>query len=295
MNTQTRTTWTTIKSAASRGLANWRLGVLWMIATLIPTAIVALPVGRVLSEALDHSMFALEWAKQLNLTVILELVSNSAEAVPTLAGAAIVSALVTMLLWPFLTAMIVTISAEAPPLGFIALLQGGVRAYGRMLRMLLWSLVPFGIAGAIGGVAMRVAKKMGETAVLQSSADHAHTAATVLLIALLVVAHLTIEAGRAQLALDSARRSAVKAWWRGVKLVKARPLAAFGSYLVLTLAGLIAMALIGWIRINLPHATLLGIVAAFVVTQLIVSAAVWMRASRLFAIIQIGAEAAAHR
>jgi hypothetical protein len=107
---------------------------------------------------------------------------------------------------------------------------------------------------------------------------------------LLVLAHITVEAGRAQLALDSGRRSAVKAWWRGVKLIKARPLAAFASYLALTGAGLILMAVIEVIRIDLPHASLMGILVALSLTQLIVVAAVWMRSARLFAMIQIGAD-----
>jgi hypothetical protein len=194
-----------------------------------------------------------------------------------------------MLLWPLLTAMIVSGAADARPAGYVPLLQGGIRSYGRMLRMLLWSLVPFGLAGAIGGGALRLAKNIGEKAILQSSADHAHAAALTLLIVLLVLAHITVEAGRAQFALDPGRRSAVKAWWRGVKLIKARPLATFGSYLALSVAGLALMALIGLIRINLPHANLIGIVIALGLTQLIVIAAVWMRTSRLFAMIQIGA------
>jgi hypothetical protein len=110
-----------------------------------------------------------------------------------------------------------------------------------------------------------------------------------LLMVLLMLAHITVEAGRAQFALDASRRSAVKAWWRGVKLIKSHPQAAFGNYLVLTLAGLVLMAFVGVIRINVPHAGLFGILLAFVLTQLIVMAAVWMRTSRLLAMVQIGA------
>lgn len=295
MNPSTLLTWPTIRTSASRGFANWRIGVLWIAATLIPTAIVCLPVGRLVSAALDHSVFAGEWAQQVNITALIELISNSTEFGPVLAGAAVVAELTTILLWPFLTAMIISSAADAQPAGFIALLQGGVRAYGRMLRMLLWSIVPFGIAGAIGGGALRLTHKMGEKAVLESTADHEHTAAMILLIVLLAVAHATIEAGRAQLAIDGSRRSAVKAWWRGLKLIKARPLATFGSYLVLTVAGLVLMALIGLVRLNVPHASLIGVLVAFGLAQLIVIAAVWMRSSRLMAFIRISATSTAVR
>jgi hypothetical protein len=288
MNTQTLTAGETIRSAASRGIANWRIGIIWIFATLIPTAIVALPVGHLIADALDHSMFAAEWAKGWDLTTIVELVTNSTDFASVLTGSAIVSVIVTLLFWPFLSAMVLSTTNDEQPPGFVALFQGGARSYGRMLRMLLWSVVPFGIAAGIGGVALHVAHKMGDKAILESTAHHEHTAAVVLTLVLLLLAHITVEAGRAQFALDAGRRSAVKAWWRGIQLIKARPLAAFASYLALTIGGLALMALLGWIRINLPHAGLFGILLALCLTQIIVMAAVWMRASRLLALVRIG-------
>jgi hypothetical protein len=288
MNTQTLTTGETIRLAANRGIANWRIGIIWIFATLIPAAIVALPVGRLIADALDHSMFAAEWAKGWDLTAIVELVTNSTDFASVLTGSEIVSVIVTLLFWPFLSAMVLSTAGDEQPPGFVALFQGGARSYGRMFRVLLWSVVPFGVAGGIGGVAVHMAHKMGEKAILESTAHHEHTAAVVFMLVLLLLAHITVEAGRAQFALDAGRRSAVKAWWRGVKLIKARPLAAFGSYLALTVGGLALMALLGWIRINVPHASLFGILLALCLTQLIVMAAVWMRASRLLALVRIG-------
>ena len=282
-------TWLTIKSAARSGVIQWRLGLLWIAATLIPALLVAVPAGRMLADVLDHSLFAGQWARQWNLSVVFELMQNYPQFAPALFGATVVSGLVTLLLWPLLSAMIVSIAQADEPIGFVALLQGGVRAYGRMLRMLLWSLIPYGIAGGIGYAALHWVKTLGRNAILASTTHHEHTAAMFLLAALLVLAHITVEAGRAQLAIEPVRRSAVKAWWRGMKLIRAIPLATFGSYLVLSAAGLIIMALLGVLRINLPGASLIGIVVAFGVTQLIVMWAVWMSCSRLFALMQISA------
>ena len=52
-----------------------------------------------------------------------------------------------------------------------------------------------------------------------------------------VLAHVTIEAGRAVLAADPSRRSAVKAWWRGVVLFARRPVAVLVVYLGTVLVG----------------------------------------------------------
>jgi hypothetical protein len=288
MNTQTLTAGETIRSAAGRGIANWRIGIIWIFATLIPAAIVALPVGRLIADALDHSMFATEWAKGWDLITIVELISNSTDFASVVTGSAIVSVIVTLLFWPFLSAMVLSTTSDGQPPGFVALFQGGARSYCRMLRMLLWSVVPFGVAAGIGGLALHVAHKMGDKAILESTAHHEHTAAVIFMLLLLLLAHITVEAGRAQFALDAGRRSAVKAWWRGTQMIKARPLAAFGSYLALTIGGLALMALLSWIRINLPHAGLFGILLALCLTQIIVMAAVWMRASRLLALVRIG-------
>ena len=137
-----------------------------------------------------------------------------------------------------------------------------VREYGRMLRTLLWSFVPLGVTGAIGAWA------------------------------LLIVAHVTVEAGRGQFALDLHRRSAVKAWWRGLHLVFARPLATLGSYILITAVGLILATRLGIARINSPHATFSGFLLTLALTELIAVAAIWMRIARLLALIQIARAAA---
>jgi hypothetical protein len=289
MSTSPTMTWLTIQTAARRGVTQWRLGLVWILATLIPTWVVTVPAGRMLAEALDHSIFASEWAQRWNLTVVFELMENYPQFAPALLGAAVISGLLTLFLWPLLSAMIVSIAQADEPLGFVALLQGGVRTYGRMLRMLLWSLIPYGIAGGIGASALYLVKKLGRNAILASTTEHQHAAAMLLLLVLLGLAHISVEAGRAQLAIDPTRRSAVKAWWRGIKLIGARPQAAFGSYFVLTAAGLTLVALLAVLRVNLPGASLIGILIGLGVTQLIVMSMVWMSGSRLFALMQVSA------
>ena len=189
----------------------------------------SVPLGSWLSAQLDHSVYAGAWAQAFNVTAVRELVVNATETAPVLQGALVISLLLTVVFSPFLTGMVVASARETQTLGFAALIQGGVREYGRMLRTLLWSAVPLGIAGVIGAWALHVADKRAETAIVESQVSHEHLLAIMVLSALLILAHVTVEAGRAQFALDIHRRSAVKAWWRGVRLVFARPVAALGS------------------------------------------------------------------
>ena len=87
--------------------------------------------------------------------------------------------------------------------------------------------------------------------------------------------------------LDLQRRSAVTAWWRGLRLVFARPVTTLGSYFLITTVGLFLVALLGIARINSPHATFSGFLVSLALTELIAVAAIWMRIARLLAPIQI--------
>jgi hypothetical protein len=276
-----------VVNAGLRSVQSWRIILMWVGFTLIPTAVVSLPLGSWLSEQLDHSAYAGAWAQTFNVTEVRQLVVNATDITPMLQSALVISLLLTVAFSPFLTGMVVASAREKQVLGFVALLQGGAREYGRMLRTLIWSVVPLGIAGAVGAWALHLVDKRAETAILESQFSREHLISVIVLTALLIVAHATVEAGRGQFALDLHRRSAVKAWWRGLRLVFARPVAILGSYILITAIGLILVALLGIARINSPHATFSGFLVSLALTELIAIAAIWMRIARLLALIQI--------
>src|SRR5205085_11574257 len=97
--------------------------------------------------------------------------------------------------------------------------------YGRMLRMLLVAILPLGIAAALSGAAFRFAARSAETAILETDAVHASHVALAVSAVLLLLAHATVDSGRALLGNDRRRRSAWLAWWHGCKLLVRRPLA----------------------------------------------------------------------
>ena len=273
--------------AGLSSLCYWRIVIVWIGITLIPTAVVSVPAGRLLSAQLDHSVHASAWAQKLDVPVVADLLLNARESLPVLEGALLISLLLSIVFWPLLTGMVVASARETRAQGFVVLIQGGVREYGRMLRTLLWSAVPLGIGGAIGVWALHFVHKRAEAAIFESQVVREHLLAVILLSALLIAAHATVEAGRAQFALDIHRRSAVKAWWRGLRLIFARPVAALGSYILITVVGLILVALLAIARINSPHATFSGTLVSLALTELIAAAAIWMRIARLLALIQI--------
>ena len=265
----------------------WRLILMWIGLTLIPTAALTVPLGSWLSSQLDHSVYAGAWAHSFSVSALWQLMVNGAETAPIFQGALMISLLLTLALSPFLTGMIIASASGSQPLEFVALAQGGIRQYGRMFRTLLWSAVPLGIVAAIGAVLLNIVGKRAEIAVLESQVSREHWLVSILLMALLIVAHATVEAGRAQFALDAHRRSAIKAWWRGSRLIFGRPIATLGSYLLITAAGLMLMMLVGIAQVNVPHATVFGFWLSFALTELIAVSIIWMRIARLLTLIQI--------
>ena len=156
-----------------------------------------------------------------------------------LAGAGIASLLIALLLSPWLTGMVVASIRAGDTLRFGNLLQFGLREYGRMARMLLWArraarhrVRDLRRRDAIGreqaGRTRDPADRRG-----QRVAHRDDRAGGVVF----VLAHATVEAGRGMLAADPSQRSAVKAWWRGMKLLVRRPVAVLVVYLGTLLAG----------------------------------------------------------
>jgi hypothetical protein len=279
---------TNLKNAA-RAALQWRLLLVWLAAVLLPALLLALPVWSTLSELLNHSVRAPELARALDLAALTDVMSELRHNAVALQAGALAAIAATLLLSPFLTGVITTAGRAAETARFRELLAGGVAEYPRMFRMLLWSIVPLGVALAIGGALGEAASKYAHGATLESDASTWSTAAHVATAFLLLLANLTLDAGRAQLAIDRRRSSAVKAWWSGLKLLLRRPSSMLGGYMVLTLGGLLLAALLAAARLQVAGSNVLLLLAAFVLAQLIALAVAWMRAARLFALMSVSA------
>jgi hypothetical protein len=272
---------------AVRAALQWRLLLLWAGCLLAPAVLMALPLWRLLGASFDYSVHAGALAHDVDMTAIADLATNFSRSGPAFPFAALVALALTLLLSPLLSGMAMSAARAPQPPGFDALIAGGLQDYPRMARMLVVALIPLGIAAGLGSMALRAASRYDETALLQSDSDAARLAAMLVLALLLALAHATLDAGRAALALDRRRRSALLAWRDGCKLLLRRPFATFGIYLAITLAGLALAALLSLGRIHLAPVSTAGLAGALALTQLIVMALAWMRTARLFAMVEL--------
>lgn len=280
-------------AAALRPALQWRLMLLWLLALLLPTLVATLPVWTMLRGALDRSLWAGAMARRLDLVAIADLAGLLTQHGAAIAGGGGVALVMTLLLSPLLTGAAISAARAPAPLGFAALAAGGVREYGRLLRMLLWAIVPLGGAAFLGGLAAAVAEQPG--AVLESSVSDAALAAALVTALLLLLAHATLDTGRAVLALDRRRKSAVLAWCDGLGVIARRPFAVFGVYAGISALGLLLAGALAVARLNLPALGPGSFLGGLLLAQLAVLALAWTRCARLFGLMEVARHAGRHR
>ena len=286
-------------ATAARGALQWRLLLLWAVLLLLPTLAATLPVWQMLGASLDYSPHVAALAHALDLSVVSDLQQVYKRYDTAVSNGALVALVLTLLLSPLLSGLAIAAArapapapASAPAaaptrLGFGGLLAGGMREYGRLLRMLVWSAVPLSLAFALGSVVAAPLRRLGENAVLESTAANASLAATLVIGLFVLLAHATVDAGRAVLAADRRKTSAIRAWGQGVMLVVRQPAATLGAYVTITLLGLVLAALVALVRIRVAPIEGLSFWAALILTQVAVMVVAWMRSARLFALIAL--------
>ena len=273
----------TALSHALRGTMQWRLWLLWIAITGLCALIGALPAWNWLGGVLDNSLLGVAVGKGNAPELIVEAISAKGAPLGVLSGGIRFATLLMLLLAPLLAgATVAAARSRETTLRFGDLLRGGIGEYGPMLRMLIWSVIPLGIAVLAAVTIMGVNETAHDQAVLASELDVGRRIAWIIGGVLWVVAHASLEAGRGWLAADGRLRSAVKAWWRGLKLLLRRPMAVLSVYLVTTVAGLLLAVLMVGVRQHIDANTGLGFVLAMLAGFGITAALACSRIARLF-------------
>jgi hypothetical protein len=281
----TRDLW---KRSLGRG-AQWRYLVVFVVGMLVPTLLALLPIVSFLGSLFDKSPRAADLVSRLDSVgfseVVKQLGQPDAEAIEPGLVAALIVAIVAA---PWLAGAAAAVArANEAPSRIRDLLSGAGELYPRMLRMAAAACIPLGVAAGAAALAFHLASKSAERAVLESSADHAKELATAVSVLLVWLAHVTVEAGRAYLVAQPGRKSALLAWWSGVRLTVRHPLKVLGLCLMTTVVGVGVALLVTAVRYRIVVSGMVTIALGFVLAQIAVAAVAWGRSSRLVGLVAL--------
>ncbi|MCV2362366.1 hypothetical protein LNV23_02755 [Paucibacter sp. DJ1R-11] len=272
--------------SGARLASQWRLLLLWLLALALPWLLALLPLWRALAAQLDQSLAARVLVERFELPVLAEALMGLGQN-GFAASALFSSVLLLALLLPWLSGSLIAVVRAPLPLGFQALLLGGLREYGRMSRLWLWALCLLGAVAAMGGGLMHWLGEKTALMQLETEADRWSRAVLLFTGLLFLLAHASLDAARARLALEPQRRSVLKAWRLATRDLWRQPRRLLG-YLLITALGLLVAVLIGLLRAQLAPVGPGSQLLALALGQLLVLALVWMRCARVFALAAAG-------
>lgn len=265
----------------------WRLLLLWVLILLLPVAMAALPLLQALGELLNHSTHARAWAQQFDVMMFGDVRQALGHQHGPLHGALAASLLLALLLLPWLNGMVLASGRAGRALGFGPLLQGGLSEYGRMFRLLLWSVLPYVAAGYLVQLGLDKAGDMADAATLESRALTAQHLAWWGAGVVIVIAQAWVESARAAFIADASLRSASVAMVRGLVQLLRRPFSTLFAYLLVTLIGFALASTAGLARAHALSVGVQGLLLGFLLSTLVVIALGWTRIARLFALAEV--------
>jgi hypothetical protein len=266
----------------------WRLLILTPVVMLAASAASLVWLWQFFGAQLDHSP---RWQSLTTLDSSGFAALAKALTAPG-AGTGLVSSLITsvvlgLVLSPFVAGAALVVATEDDRPRLADLLAGAARYYPRLFRMQIAAIVPLAIAAvAAAGVhawASHVADHATEDAATHTSS---RIAWAVTLVAVFV-AQLVIDAGRARLAVEPARRSAVVALGAGIKLLVRAPVSALVIGLVASAASLASAAALLVLRQRIEQTSPAAVVGAFALGQFAVAAIGWGHAVRLCGLVEL--------
>ncbi len=281
-----------IITTESRRAFDLRLLLLWLAAALLPTVIVALPLGGILRDTLDFSAHTNALAQRLNLDALHSLLARyqqSQGAVQSTVGFAWVCILLTA---PLLNAWAAN-RYLAQKQSFARFLISGLIDYGRWfwlhLSAILIYLLGFGLAAAIA----MVAPDRIEGYVDVRAFENAQRLGWLCAFLIAVATHFLVENLRAEYVCEPNLRWPPEALWRALQ--RRGKLKRLGAYLLTSLVGMALVLVFLLLRQHFSGAGKIATIATFLFAQCAVATLAWTRIARLFSLAALADLASATR
>jgi hypothetical protein len=253
-----------------------RMLLVFYAAATLPAVVGAAVVMTMPFDSLRHSTWAIALDNNLDASWIAELIAQSAApALPVLAAVLGLAGLA-RILQLFLLGGTLQIFGVGVPFSAAVFFSGCGRHFWRLVRLALFSLIFFAVAGAIGAGLNWAGLKIWGEGSAAGPLIYWSWFRVVALACLLGLCSLAFDYAAIRLAVEDSGKS-IRAYLGAFRLIWRTPFRTIGLYIVLWLVVLLFLAAYAGVSWLVPQTSLALVVLLFLVRQATVLAKVWSR------------------
>jgi uncharacterized MnhB-related membrane protein len=267
-----------VRSSAGLVWRHQRL-VWWIFAVnLLLAWLASLPARATLSAVLDHSLESAKLVTGFDLGTFVMLLERPDVQLPSLASGAVGASLIFLVYLLFIDGGVLTVYVEDRKLSRAEFFENSGLFFWRMVRLALYSVVPFGLLMAANNGIARFAGKLWDEAPPDRLGFYVYLGGKLLVVVLALFVRLCFDLAQARVVRDNERKLFAMLW-RSMKLAF-RSGKLYASYLGIGLIAAAAFALGIDVWLHLPHSAM-G--ASFLVLELVtitqIVSRLWMKAA----------------
>ncbi len=267
-----------VRSAAGLVWRHQRL-VWWIFAVnLLLAWLASLPARAALGAVLDHSLESAKLVTGFDIGTFVMLLQRPDVHLPSLTSGALGASLIFLVYLLFIDGGVLTVYVEDRKLSRAEFFENAGLFFWRMVRLALYSVVPFGLLMVVNSAIARLAGKLWDEAPPDRLGFFVYLGGKLLVVVLALFVRLCFDLAQARVVRDNERRLC-GTLWRSLKLAF-RSGKLYASYLGIGLiaAATFALGIDLWLR--LPHSAM-G--ASFLVLELVtitqIASRLWLKAA----------------
>ena len=272
-------------SRQMRRALDFRLVLFWLVASLIPTLLVALPLAGILRDVLDFSAYSDALAQRLNLDALSALGAAYQRSELAIQTNVTLAWVCTLLCAPMLTALAAALFMASDKSPWSRLWLTGLSDYGRWFWLHLSAFLVYLLGFGTAAIVAASAEIWVEEYVNANSFAKVQIVSWLAAVLIALITHFFVEIARAEYILDTRLRFPPRAFLRA--LSRRQLLRRFSGYLIVCSAGTSLLLLLFVLRQRLGGASLAAMGLTLILAQCSVAAIAWMRTARLFVLAEL--------
>jgi hypothetical protein len=237
----------------------------------------SLPVRATLSGVLDRSLESSKLVMGFDVSTLVLLMERPEVQMRSLAPGAMSATAIYLLVMLMMDGGVVCEFLEDRKLSGAEFVCSSATFFGRMARLAVCSLVPFGILIAGGAAAGSYAEKLSNDAAQQRLGFYVNVATRLMLVLVALLVRLWFDLAQARV-VHGEERSVLRSLWRSFKLAFRSGL--YAQYIGIAVFAAVSAAVGIWAWAKLPHN---AIGASFAVLELVtvvqIASRLWMKAA----------------